>query len=348
MQAITSLTTIIDFLYDDLFLNKETVEYFKKLKEEGPAAYEEAIKIIYEGYFVFAMIWSFGGPLVDAKISYNGILRGMASRVKFPDGSLIYDYYFDPLKGTWALWSEKVKPFDPNFDGLFANLVVPTAETTRQKFLIDMHRKTRKGLLYVGFAGTGKTTVIKDYFASVDKETTVCSSMNMNSYTDSKALQVVIESNVDKRMGRIFGPPSGKILMFFMDDLNMPKLDKYGTQSPICLIRQIIDYQLVFDRDHLEEKKTLQDIMFIGCLNPKSGSFVIDLRLSRHFTMIALGLPEKEILNTIYHQVLSNHLKNFDNTFNGYAKKLVDATAVVFNGIALTAQFMPTAKKFHY
>jgi len=30
-------------------------------------------------------------------------------------------------------------------------------------------------------------------------------------------------------MGRIFGPPSGKILMFFMDDMNMPKLDKYGT-----------------------------------------------------------------------------------------------------------------------
>jgi dynein heavy chain len=38
-------------------------------------------------------------------------------------------------------------------------------------------------------------------------------------------------------MGRIFGPPTGKTLMFFMDDLNMPKLDKYGTQSPICLIR---------------------------------------------------------------------------------------------------------------
>jgi dynein heavy chain len=65
---------------------------------------------------------------------------------------------------------------------------VPTAETTRQKFLIDVHRKTRKGLLYVGFAGTGKTTIIKDYFNAVDKEITVCSSMNCNSYTDSKAL----------------------------------------------------------------------------------------------------------------------------------------------------------------
>jgi len=44
-------------------------------------------------------------------------------------------------------------------------------------------------------------------------------------------------------------------------------------------------------------------------LNPKSGSFVIDLRLTRHFTMVALTLPEKEILNTIYGQIMTNHLK---------------------------------------
>jgi dynein heavy chain, axonemal len=55
--------------------------------------------------------------------------------------------------------------------------------------------------------------------------------------------------------------------------------------------------------------------MFLGCMNPKSGSFIIDMRLSRHFTMIALGVPEKEILNTIYLQVLGNHLKSFDNSF---------------------------------
>jgi hypothetical protein len=53
--------------------------------------------------------------------------------------------------------------------------------------------------------------------------------------------------------------------------------------------------------------------------------------------MVALGTPDKEILNTIYHQVLSNHLKNFDSTFNNYAKKVVDATSAVFNGIALSA-----------
>jgi dynein heavy chain len=101
----------------------------KRVKEEG--GFEDAIKVIYEGFFVFAMIWSFGGPLTDSKISYNGILRGLANRVKFPEAGQIYDYYFDVLKGTWSLWSEKVTPYNPGYDGLFNNLVVPTAETTR-------------------------------------------------------------------------------------------------------------------------------------------------------------------------------------------------------------------------
>jgi dynein heavy chain len=42
-------------------------------------------------------------------------------------------------------------------------------------------------------------------------------------------MQVVIESQVDKRSGIHFGPPLGKTLIYFMDDLNMPYLDKYGT-----------------------------------------------------------------------------------------------------------------------
>jgi len=90
--------------------------------------------------------------------------------------------------------------------------------------------------------------------------------------------------------------------------MNMPYLDKYGTQSPICLIRQIIDYGVVYDRDHLEEKKYLVDIMFTGCMNPKSGSFIIDLRLTRHSTLVSCLVSEREILKTIYFQILDNHM----------------------------------------
>ena len=113
----------------------------------------------------------------------------------------------------------------------------------------------------LGPAGTGKTSIVKDYFKDVDPDSILTTQINFNSYTDSADLQVVLESNVDKRAGRTFGPPPSKTLIYFMDDLNMPFLDKYGTQSPICLIRQIIDYGIIYDRDHLEEKKYLVDCM---------------------------------------------------------------------------------------
>ena len=163
-----------------------------------------------------------------------------------------------------------------------------------------MHVGARKGVLYVGTAGTSKTTIIKDYFSKLDPETRETQSISMNSYTDSAALQVVIMSRVDKRAGRTFGPPPSKTLIYFMDDLNMPRLDKYFTQSPICLVRQIIDYAMIYDRDKLSDKILLVDIMFVACMNPKSGSFNIDIRLSRHFTLISCLTPEKEILRTIY------------------------------------------------
>ena len=88
--------------------------------------------------------------------------------------------------------------------------------------------------------------------------------------------------------------------------------------------------------------------MFIGCMNPKSGSFFVDQRMTRHLTLIGLSVPEKEILNTIYFQILDNHLSMFDDGCRKYGQRLVNATQTVFISLANSPQFMPTARKFHY
>lgn len=248
----------------------------------------------------------------------------------------------------WMYWGDSVPKYVPQLDQLYQNIVVPTADTVKHKSILDLHIRQRKAVLYVGPAGTGKTTIIKDYFLSADKETKVVAAINFNSYTDSRDLQVVMESHVDKRSGSIFGPPPNHVLIYFMDDVNMPLVDKYGTQSPICLIRQLIDYGIIFDRDHLEEKKKLVDCLYTACMNPKAGSFIIDARLQRHYSVFACLTAEKEVLQTIYTQLLDAHLKTFDQPITGLAPKFVQATVDVFNGIVLTPLFMPTAKKFHY
>jgi len=88
--------------------------------------------------------------------------------------------------------------------------------------------------------------------------------------------------------------------------------------------------------------------MFTACMNPKSGSFFVDLRLSRHFTLISCLTAEREILKTIYHQILDNHLSTFEKSVAELTSKLVAATTTVFWGVATSPQFMPTARKFHY
>lgn len=62
--------------------------------------------------------------------------------------------------------------------------------------------------------------------------------MNMSYYTDSAMLQTMMEIPLEKKAGRLYAPPGKLQMIYFIDDLNMPALDKYNTQSAIELIKQ--------------------------------------------------------------------------------------------------------------
>lgn len=53
---------------------------------------------------------------------------------------------------------------------------------------------------------------------------------------------------LQKRGGKTYQPKGKGKLIYFIDDLNMPKLDPYNTQSAIALVRQHIDYSHIYDR----------------------------------------------------------------------------------------------------
>jgi dynein heavy chain len=135
LGQIHTLTMIIDKLCEYLSANKAENDHMKRLREDGK---EEEIKAIYEAFFIFAGMWAFGASLNEDKNSFSNSWKS-SSKIKFPEAGMCFDYFFDVIQGTWIHWDTQVEPFDKSYDGLYNNLVVPTAETTRQKFLLDMH-----------------------------------------------------------------------------------------------------------------------------------------------------------------------------------------------------------------
>ena len=56
----------------------------------------------------------------------------------------------------------------------------------------------------------------------------------------------------------------GKRLLMFIDDLNMPRVDTYGTQQPIALLKLFIERKGLFDRGKELSWKNMKDVQVGG------------------------------------------------------------------------------------
>lgn len=90
------------------------------------------------------------------------------------------------------------------------------------------------------------------------------------------------------------------------------------------------------------------DCLFVACMNPKSGSFYVDSRLQRHYTVVACDTTTDEVLTTIFYQILDGHLSKFDPINSKMTEKFIKGTIKVFSKMVSDQSLRPTAKKFHY
>ena len=56
-------------------------------------------------------------------------------------------------------------------------------------------------------------------------------------------------------------------MITFIDEFNMPKRDDYGSQPPLELIRQWIDYGFWYDRAK-QQPKLIKDMQLICAMGP--------------------------------------------------------------------------------
>mmetsp|Transcript_7678 Transcript_7678/g.7081 ORF Transcript_7678/g.7081 Transcript_7678/m.7081 type:complete len:116 (+) Transcript_7678:2470-2817(+) len=107
--------------------------------------------------------------------------------------------------------------------------------------------------MLVGNAGCGKTQISKGLLNDLATATDsyIFQIVNFNYYTDSALLQTILEQPLEKKAGRTYAPVGKYKLIYFVDDLNMPMLDPFNTQTAIALLRQHRDYEHWYDRGKL-------------------------------------------------------------------------------------------------
>ncbi|XP_068613056.1 dynein axonemal heavy chain 11 [Brachionichthys hirsutus] len=306
---------------------------------------------LYETYFTFACIWAFGGALHqdqlhDYRVEFSQWWTKEMKTVKLPAQGTVFDYYLDPQTKRFLPWSDTVPPFEMETCTTLHAVLVHTSETVRLRYFMDLLLEKRQPLMLIGNAGVGKSTLVRNMLDCLP-ESYITKRVLFNYYTTSMMLQAILEQPLEKRAGRSYSPVGNRRMVYFIDDMNMPAVDNYGTVQPHTLIRQHLDYGHWYDR----QKQTLKDIhntQYVACMNPTSGSFNINPRLQRQFSVFAVNFPSLEAQMSIFGQILCGHLKQ--QLFSVVVQR--SAVAVVQAAIALhhkmVHSFLPTAIKFHY
>lgn len=116
-------------------------------------------------------------------------------------------------------------------------------------------------------------------------------------------------------------------LVYFLDDLNMPQLDPYNTQSAIALLRQHMDYQHWLDRSKMQ-MKDISNTQVLAAMNPTAGSFTVNPRLSRHFWVLNVPMPELTSVFGIYSTILNGFFdaRNFRKAVKEQIMPVIKAT----------------------
>ncbi|XP_051969464.1 dynein axonemal heavy chain 3 [Xyrauchen texanus] len=342
-------------------------EIFQSVQEGAESMTSQQVTLWLQGLFLFAVVWSLGGTVSGNSrkkfdVFYRSLIMGtindhprpqsvkLTKNNVFPERSTVYDYYFHKQgTGQWNNWTEYISIEDRVIPAgaKISDLIIPTAETSRQLFFLKTYLSHEVPMLIVGPTGTGKSVINNNFLLSLPKEryTPIC--INFSARTSANQIQDIIMSKLDRRRKGVFGPPVGKKCIIYVDDLNMPAKEIYGAQPPIELLRQWIDHSHWYDKKDTS-RLDIEDVLFMSAMGPPGGGRNdITGRLTRHLNVISIDSFDDETLSNIFTSITDWHFSNgFDATFYRLGKIMVQATMAVYKDAI--ESFLPTPSKSHY
>lgn len=196
--------------------------------EKGEEESRDDFLAYMEKWFVFSLIWSVCATVDEnSRKNIDNVMRDIEAM--FPHTNTVFEYYINLEKKDWAPWEEKLTSSLKPKGKEFHEIMVPTVDTVRNRFVCEKLIDKNSQILFIGESGVGKTVLVEGVLTGLDA-LVMSFVINFSAGSSSEGLQSMIESYYDRRAKNKFMPKNSKTkAVCFIDDLNMPKKDTYGS-----------------------------------------------------------------------------------------------------------------------
>ena len=144
-----------------------------------------------------------------------------------------------------------------------------------------------------------------------------------------------------KKKKDLIGAPFGKQIIIFVDDINMPMLEKFGSQPPIEFLRQLIGNGGFYDLKKLNFINLNDSTLLSACAPPGGGRNPVTPRFFRFFNIIWMPELSFKTLEYIYTLILRGFLKeNPKDNISNKASKIVKSSIDIYQ--KLVDKLLPT------